>query len=196
MARRGGRGGAGQAPSLRIVAGEFGGRRLHSPPGEHMRPTAARTREAIFSMTGPIEGAVADLFCGSGALGLEALSRGAERVTFVDRDVSVVERNVIELGVEDRCELISARLPAAAGPSGQLAGAIFDLDLCDPPYTLAADLGPELDKQLAQMLAPGGLLIVESAAAAPMPLADPGLVLRRERKYGVAHVAIYEAAGR
>ena len=156
-----------------------------------MRPTASRTREAIFSMLGPVEGDVADLFCGSGALGLEALSRGADRVTFVDRDVSVTGRNVAELGVEDRCSVIGARLPYALSPNGPLAGSSFDLILCDPPYTLAADLAPGLQQPLQQLLAPGGSLIVESAASRPMELSMPELTLDRERDYGAAHVAIY-----
>ena len=195
-ARRKNRGGEG-APRLRIVAGELGGRRLRSPPidGADVRPTAERTREAIFSMLGPggVDGAsVLDLFCGSGALGLEALSRGAARATFVDRRIETAAANVAELGVGERAELIDAKLPGAIEPGGTLAGSHYDLVLCDPPYRLAPLIGPELDKPLADLLAPGGLLIVESAAAEPMALSLP---LSRERTYGAAHVAIYEPAG-
>ncbi len=187
---------AGAAPRLRIVAGEFGGRRLRSPPidGADVRPTAERTREAIFSMLGPGGAEVAnvlDLFCGSGALGLEALSRGAERATLVDRRIETAAANVAELVLEDRVELIDAKLPDAIEPGGTLAGTSYELILCDPPYRLAPLVGPALDKPLADLLAPGGLLIVESAATEPMRLSLP---LSRERTYGAAHVAIYEAA--
>jgi 16S rRNA (guanine966-N2)-methyltransferase len=174
---------------LRIVAGEFGGRRLSSPPDD-VRPSAERTREAIFSMLGPLEGTALDLFCGSGALGIEALSRGAEHVTLVDRDISTAAQNVAELGIEDRCELLQADLPTAIGFSGALAGRTFDLILCDPPYRLADLFGPEFDKLLPPMLSPNGTLVIESAPGAPIDLDMP---MRKERRYGAALVRIYDA---
>lgn len=180
------------AGGLRIVAGELGGRRLSSPPGG-IRPTAERTREAVFSMLGPLRGAALDLFCGSGALGIEALSRGAERVTLVDADIATAARNVAELGIDDRCELVEAKLPAALGASGPLAGRTFELILCDPPYTLAARLGPDLDKMLPPMLSPDGAVVTESAPEAPLELSLP---LRTERRYGAALVRIHDAGER
>jgi 16S rRNA (guanine966-N2)-methyltransferase len=193
MARRREKGAGTPAPRLRIVAGELGGRRLRSPPqdGADIRPTAERTREAIFSMIGPdaVAGAaVLDLFCGSGALGLEALSRGAAGLTLVDRRIETAAANVADLGLEDRARLIDAKLPPAIEPGGALAGGSYDLIFCDPPYRLAPLIGPALEQPLADLLAPGGLLIVESAAAEPMRLSLP---LRRERTYGAAHVGIY-----
>jgi 16S rRNA (guanine966-N2)-methyltransferase len=180
---------SGHAPRLRIVAGELGGRRLASPPGD-VRPSAERTREAVFSMLGPVEGPALDLFCGSGALGLEALSRGAGPVTLVDRDVSTVARNVADLGVEDRCEVIEAELPGVLDASGPLAGRRFSLILCDPPYKLAHRFGPELDRLLPPMLSPAGIVVCESASDSPLELALP---LRTERRYGAAFVRVYEA---
>src|SRR5690349_16037799 len=95
---------------MRIVAGEFRGRRLSAPPGARTRPTADRVREALFSILGAIEGMrVADVFAGSGALGIEALSRGAAHATFVERDrraAEVIERNVASVGAEERSELL------------------------------------------------------------------------------------------
>ncbi len=183
------------AAQLRIVAGELGGRRLQSPR-EEVRPTAERTREAVFSMLGPdaVAGAaVVDLFCGSGALALEALSRGASRATFVDREVAAAAANVEALGVGDRAELVEAALPEALGPGGALAGRRYDLAFCDPPYRLAPLLGPALDSHAPELLAPGGILIVESAAANPIELSLP---VRRERDYGAAHVALYAGGER
>ncbi len=179
-------------PQLRIVAGELRGRRLRSPQGE-VRPTAQRTREAIFSMLGPeaVEGAVVlDLFCGSGALAIEALSRGAQRATLVDSAIEPAAANARQLDLGDRIELLQAVLPAAIAPGGRLAGRRFDLVFCDPPYRLAARLGPELDSHCPDLLATGGLLIVESPAADPIELTLPAL---RRRAYGAAHVAVYAA---
>jgi 16S rRNA (guanine966-N2)-methyltransferase len=181
---------SGGGGTLRVVAGELGGRRLSSPPGD-VRPSAERTREAIFSMLGPLEGAALDLFCGSGALGFEALSRGAERVTFVDKEIATAARNVDDLGVAGRCELVAAELPAALEPSGPLAGRRFDLILCDPPYRLAARFGPDLDRLLPHMLSPHGTLVLESSPDAPLELSLP---LRTERRYGSALVRIHDAA--
>jgi len=180
---------SGPGPRLRIVAGEFGGRRLRSPRGE-VRPSAERTREAIFSMLGPVSGSVLDLYCGSGALGLEALSRGAAHATFVDRDVTTVRDNAEALGAEGRCTLIRADLPRALEAGGPLSGERFGLVLCDPPYRLADRLGPQLDKLLPGVLSRPGILIVESSADSPMRLSLP---LRSERRYGAAHVGVYDA---
>ena len=142
-------------------------------------------------MLGPLEGTVLDLFCGSGALGIEALSRGAERATFVDTDIATAARNVDELGIGDRCELVGAVLPAALEPSGPLAGRRFDLILCDPPYRLAARFAPDLDRLLPPMLSPQGTLVLESSPDAPLELSLP---LRTERRYGSALVRIHDVS--
>ncbi|HZD18768.1 MAG TPA: 16S rRNA (guanine(966)-N(2))-methyltransferase RsmD [Actinomycetota bacterium] len=124
--------------SLRIVAGEFGGRRIETPAGRGTRPTADRVREAWFSALGDrVVGArVLDLFAGSGALGLEALSRGAARAHFVESDgraAAVLRRNIAALGVAERTEVTVGDafvfLPMASG-----RGLPFDLVLADPPY--------------------------------------------------------------
>lgn len=176
---------------LRIVGGELGGRRIHAPPGERLRPTAERTREAIFSMLGPLQGAsVLDLFCGTGALGLEALSRGAATVTLVDTEIDPAARNVELLAVGDRCTLVEADALSFLESGAER----FDLVLCDPPYRLADRLGSQLEKPLERRLAPGARVVVESAPDAPIDLTLP---LARERRYGAARVRIYEAgAGR
>ena len=164
---------------MRVVAGELRGRRLLSPPrGSEVRPTADRVREALFSILGDVEGAlVLDLFSGTGALGIEALSRGAGRAVFVDSQIGPVQRNVTALGLEDRAELVRSDALAYLGREGPG----FDLILCDPPYRLARRIGPELDQLVPPRLAPGGRFVAESAASEPVELAiEP----ERERRYG------------
>jgi 16S rRNA (guanine966-N2)-methyltransferase len=180
--------GPGSRSHLRIVAGELGGRRLTSPDRDAFRPSTERTREAIFSMLGPLDGLSAlDLFCGSGALGLEALSRGAGHLTLVDSEIALATENVARLGVGERCELFGAD----AVEFLVRAQRRFDLVLCDPPYRLAARLGPKLDKPLADRLTPGGRVVVESPRDSPLQLALP---LLRERRYGRSLVRIHGSA--
>jgi 16S rRNA (guanine966-N2)-methyltransferase len=132
--------------ALRIVAGIFGGRRIEAPAGDSTRPTSDRVKEALFSILGPIEGAtVVDLFAGSGALGLEALSRGAARVTFVEADrkaAAILRRNIETLGCEGRATLIVDRAERSLTrlPKG------IDLVLMDPPYAVVASAASLLDR--------------------------------------------------
>jgi 16S rRNA (guanine966-N2)-methyltransferase len=174
---------------VRVVAGELRGRRLLAPRGWRVRPTPDRVREAIFSALRDVAGAsVADLYCGTGALAIEALSRGAARATLVDRDTRPALGNVENLGLRERVELVRADvprwLPTARGP--------FDLVFVDAPYRLADRVGPELDTHLPRLLAAGGRVIVESPARAPLSL--PSLETLRERRYGRTHVAFYGKA--
>ena len=164
---------------MRIVAGELGGRKLLSPPrGHEVRPTADKVREALFSMLGDVSGKVVlDLFCGTGALGIEALSRGAERATFVDSQVGPVQRNVVALDLEGRAELVRSD----ALEFLRRGGPRFDLILCDPPYRLARRVGADLDKLLPDRLAEGGRVVVESSAQEPVELSSEP---ERERRYG------------
>jgi len=155
-----------------------------------VRPTADRVREALFSMLGNVEGAlVLDLFCGTGALGLEALSRGAARATFVDTHTALVRRNVDELGVGARCEVMRADVRAYL----RRARARFDLVFCDPPYRLADRLEGELDSLIPDRLAPGGRLIVEGSVRRPLRLKLP---LLTERRYGDTLVRVHAEEGR
>jgi 16S rRNA (guanine966-N2)-methyltransferase len=170
---------------LRIVAGELGGRRLPAPPPEGARPSSERTREAVFSILGPLgEERVLDLYCGTGAYALEALSRGARRATLVDIDVAAASENAEALGVGGRCSIERADALRWLGRGGSA----YDLVFCDPPYRLADRLGPELDKLLPPRLLPGARVITESAPAAPLELSLP---LLRERRYGSALVRVH-----
>lgn len=174
---------------MRVVAGELGGRPLLAPRGQKVRPTSDRVREAIFSALGPVEGlAVADIYCGTGALAIEALSRGAERAVLIDRDIRPALGNIRHLGLEDRAQLIRGQLPDALHQD-QLAGP-FQLIFCDPPYRLADRIGEELDRGIAALLAPGGRAVVESPASRTIEL--PSMTMIRERRYGGTHVAFYE----
>lgn len=174
---------------MRIVAGELGGRRLRAPRTGMVRPTSDRVREALFSILGDVGGlSVLDLFCGTGALGIEALSRGAARATFVDTAIGATVRNVGDLGLTDRCELVrgdAVRFLERDGPS-------YDLVFCDPPYRVARGLGPDLDRLLGARIGEDGRVIVETAADEPMEL--PSHALRDERRYGSTLIRIHGAA--
>lgn len=164
---------------MRVVAGELGGRRLLSPPrGHEVRPTADKVREALFSMLGDVaDSTVLDLFCGTGALGIEALSRGARSGVFVDSSIGPAQRNIVALGLEDRAQLVRADALAflrRAGPS-------FDLILCDPPYKLARRVGPELEQLVPGRLTEGGTVVIESSAQEPVELSTKP---ERERRHG------------
>jgi 16S rRNA (guanine966-N2)-methyltransferase len=172
---------------LRIVAGELGGRRLQGPPRRSaaVRPTSDRVREALFSILGDVAGARAlDLFCGTGALGIEAVSRGARSATLVDTHTSLVRRNVAELGIGDRCEVVRTDVREFLRRERRR----FDLVFCDPPYRLADRLEGDLDSLMPKRLAPGGRLIVEGAALRPLRLTLPAVI---ERRYGDTLVTIY-----
>lgn len=177
--------------SLRIVAGAHRGRHLLSPGrGEDVRPTTERVREAVFSMLGPLEGRVLDLYCGSGAYGLEAISRGAAHATLVDRSPGLAGENAARLGLDAETEIVAADAIGWLGRTTPPAGGGFDLVLCDPPYRLAALIGSELDKVLPSHLGPGARVVCESARGAPI---DLGLELMRERSYGRTTIRIYAA---
>jgi len=170
---------------MRVVAGRLGGRRLQAPAGTDTRPTSDRVREALFSVLGPLDGErVLDLFAGSGALAIEALSRGAGSAVLVERDAraaSVVAANLAHLGLAEEAELRRGdALRALRDASG--GGETYDLIFIDPPYRLAAGLGPELVGALRPVLAPDARVVGESDRRAPLEL--PGLTTTFERRYG------------
>jgi 16S rRNA (guanine966-N2)-methyltransferase len=170
---------------VRVVGGELRGRRLHAPRGASVRPTADRVREAVFSILGDIQGTrVLDLFCGTGALAIEAVSRGAASAVLVDSHPSAARRNVASLELEDRCDVVRS------DSLGYLKRerSSFDLVFCDPPYDLAERLEAELGPLVAPRLAGGGRLITESAARRPLEL---GLPLEVERRYGDTLIRIH-----
>jgi 16S rRNA (guanine966-N2)-methyltransferase len=175
---------------VRVVAGRWGGRRLQAPAGDATRPTSDRVREALFAILGDrVVGArVLDLFAGSGALGIEALSRGAAEATFVDSApaaIRAVRANLEALGAQAELRRVDARrfLGAASGRRRQ-----YDLVFLDPPYRLAGRLGGELTVALTAVLAPGAAVVAESDRRAPLELELPIL---DERRYGDTLIRIH-----
>jgi 16S rRNA (guanine(966)-N(2))-methyltransferase RsmD len=177
---------------MRVIAGDLKGQRLVAPRGWKVRPTSDRVREATFSTLGErVAGArVLDLYCGTGALAIEALSRGAERAVLVDRDTRPALGNVERLGLRERTELVRADvvrwLQANSDPQ---SGGTFDLVFVDAPYRLADRVQQDLITHLPGLLAPDGRAIVESGAR--RPLAIDSLERLRQRRYGAADVSIY-----
>jgi 16S rRNA (guanine966-N2)-methyltransferase len=172
---------------MRIVAGEFRGRRLQAPRGSSTRPTADRVREALFSMLGEVGGLrVLDLFAGSGALGIEALSRGAASAVFVERDhaaVAAIRRNIEAIGVAET----AVRRRDVLAFLGSCRES-FDLVFVDPPYDSAPRLARPLSSALPAVLSENALIVTESSKHTPLELSLP---LARERTYGDTRIAIH-----
>ncbi|HEV3378358.1 MAG TPA: 16S rRNA (guanine(966)-N(2))-methyltransferase RsmD [Thermoleophilaceae bacterium] len=171
---------------MRVVAGEFRGRRLAAPRGARTRPTADRVREALFSMLGDVSGArVLDLYAGSGALGIEALSRGAASAVFVERDpraAAVIERNLTSLGLEEEVLRRDAVRFLSAGVG------TFDLVFCDPPYDSASRLAGPLAEHLPALISDHARIVTESDKRSPLELPFP---LLTERTYGDTRISIH-----
>jgi 16S rRNA (guanine966-N2)-methyltransferase len=176
---------------MRVIAGSRKGHRLDAPRGLDTRPTSDRVRENIFNLVGPVDGArVLDLFAGSGALGIEALSRGAASAVFVEHDpdaIRTIERNL------DRLRLTGARvvrgdaLRAIAQESN--AGEKYDLVLVDPPYGMLTEIQPRLARHLPSLLTADGLLVLETDSRTEPELPLP---VRTSRKYGQTRVTVFE----
>ena len=177
---------------MRVVAGQYRSRRLVVPPGKGVRPTSDRAREAIFSSLGSmvVDARVLDLFAGSGAMGLEALSRGAAHCLFVERDaqaLAAIKNNIIELGERERSTIDKANALTTLRRLVE-AGEAFDLIVVDPPYESVAKLAPTLAELLPQALAPDGRIVVETAAGDEFTV--PGLVERYNRRIAAARIVI------
>ena len=180
---------------MRIIAGQWRGRPIEAPPGRATRPTSDRAREGLFSMLasrlGSFEGLhVADLFAGTGALGLEALSRGAAHCTFVEKDraaIDMLRRNVERLGAGDQAD-VRAQLVEHAAPPGRPC----DLVLIDPPY--GSDLA---DRALARIVQPGWLCAgswISLESAQPLGRLPAGIAIDAERRFGKALITLLRAA--
>lgn len=188
---------------MRIVAGEFKGRRLAGPPSAATRPTSDKVREALFSTLGPVDGLnVLDLFAGTGALGLESLSRGAGTAVFVESDrraIDAIETNLESVGLlrDDRAAV--RRGDAIKFLEGAVRdGESFDLVFLDPPYSKAAKLGPRLAELLPSVVRPGGRIVTESDRRQSLELVDPtqsavqhALTRQFERVYGDTLIRVF-----
>ena len=183
---------------MRIIAGRFKGRRLHAPSWEGVRPTSDKLRETLFNVLAPrIEGArVLDAYAGTGAIGIEALSRGASHVTFVDADsraVKLIAQNLAQCGVSDRYAIIRARLSPqeTLALAGRIAPASIDIAVLDPPYD-----EPDVAAALASIerwLAPGGILVLEHARRREPPERAGGLIRTRTITSGDSALAFFTA---
>ena len=179
---------------MRIIAGSRKGARIFAPKGFDTRPTADRVREAAFNLLGPgaaEDAAVLDLFAGSGAMGLEALSRGAAHATFVEHDreaCRTIIRNLDKLGLEGATVLCQDALTALRADTR--AGTRYDLVLLDPPYRRFFSLQNAMISHLPRILAPQGTLLVETAANEEPELPLPK---RTSRKYGSTRLTLFDA---
>jgi 16S rRNA (guanine966-N2)-methyltransferase len=177
---------------VRVIAGRFGGRRLSAPRGARTRPTADRVRESLFSVLGDLEGArVLDLFAGSGALGIEALSRGAAEATFVDSApaaLRALRENLAALEIGAEAAEVRRADARAFLRTARKSGRQYDLVFVDPPYRRTAALASELERDLPAVLSPGARVAVETGRQAPLDLALP---LLDERRYGDTLIRIH-----
>jgi 16S rRNA (guanine966-N2)-methyltransferase len=176
---------------MRVIAGQWRGRTLQAPRGRDVRPTSDRVREAVFSILVSVEGLrVLDLFAGSGAMGFEALSRGAASAVLVDTSpaaIAVISRNMSALAADAEVRKMSATafLERASSSARQ-----YDLVFVDPPYRQASVLAPGLSAALPAVLAPGARVVAESDRRAPLELDLP---LVTERRYGDTLITIYDS---
>jgi 16S rRNA (guanine966-N2)-methyltransferase len=175
---------------MRVIAGTWRGRRLQAPPGAATRPTSDRVREALFSVLADRvpDARVLDLYAGSGALGIEALSRGAAEATFVDSAaaaVRAIHANLEAVGAQAEVRRMDARRFLVAASA---AARYYDLVFLDPPYRQAGHLGDELTAALPAVLAPGAAVVAESDRRAPLEL---GIPLLDERRYGDTLIRIH-----
>ena len=177
---------------MRVLSGRYRGRSLVAPRGQDTRPTPERVREALFSILGPVDDArVLDLFAGSGALAIEALSRGAAEATLTDSSAAAIvaiKRNLQALGIvaEVRRQTAIAFLEGARRDARQ-----YDLVFLDPPYREASTLGRALSPALVPVLAPGARVVAESDRRTPLEL---DLAPVDERRYGDTLIRIHRAS--
>jgi 16S rRNA (guanine966-N2)-methyltransferase len=181
---------------VRVIAGIARGRELRAPPGLTTRPTSDRLRESLFAMLEAADVEMTetlDLYAGSGALGIEALSRGAERCTFVEEDAracATARENLRRVGLEERGRVQRGRVGRWHTPDDRA----WTLVLADPPYDDAASWAA-IEHTVADALAEGAVLAVEHAARSEPPAALAGLPLWRDRRQGNGAVALYREQG-
>jgi 16S rRNA (guanine966-N2)-methyltransferase len=177
---------------MRVIAGHLGGRRLYAPRGRTTRPTSDRVREALFSMLGPVDGvSVLDLFAGTGALGIEALSRGAAKALFVERDaaaVAALRDNLARLGLGEPQARVRVGDALSALRSARKTPETYDLVFVDPPYDQLRDSERELTALLPAVLAQGARVVIESDRRAP---AELPLAVARSKRYGDTTITIH-----
>ena len=175
--------------NIRIISGEFGGRKIEAPDTGKTHPMSERVRNALFnSIAHDIEGAkTLDVFAGSGSVGLEALSRGAHDITFVERDriaQQVLARNCTALGVEERVKIIRSSVDGWLANRGEVT---YDLIFADPPYD---DTQFSTVSKLFGLLKPNGLMVLSHPGRGEIPT-KTGVVVVDNRSYGNAYLTFY-----
>ena len=172
---------------MRVIGGEFGGRRLLAPPGGKIRPTSDRVREAIFDILGPVWNfqRVLDLFAGTGALGIEAISRGSEEAVFVEQGkgaLTVLKGNLKALGLKARAWVLPLTAKRGIAILGE-KGAVFNIIFMDPPY--GKGLAEKTLEEIVngEILAATGVIVVEHSSREEI-VPPPGLALSQKRRYG------------
>jgi 16S rRNA (guanine966-N2)-methyltransferase len=175
--------------NIRIIGGLYGGRKIEAPNNRRTHPMSERIRNALFnSLAGEIAGAdVLDVFAGTGAVGLEALSRGAQFVTFVDRDRTAqryLTRNVATLGVQEQSKIIRTTVSSWLGTKNPH---LFDIIFADPPYY---DVQFSTVEHVFDLLKPGGLMVLSHPGRGEVPT-KAGVVVVDNRSYGNAYLTFY-----
>ena len=180
---------------MRIVGGSARGRKLFIPEASPVRPTSERIKEALFNIIGPVEGkSFLDLFAGTGNVGLEALSRGAARGVFVEKDrilARAIGRNVASCRFSQTAEILCSDFNRALGMLAERPDA-FDILFADPPYE-AGFVGPVIAAlKDGNRMAPGGLLILQHSVREAAPDAGPRLVMTGRRGYGDTRLSFFQ----
>jgi len=183
---------------MRVIAGTQKGRRLHGPHSSGLRPTSDRVKEALFSILGSrvASSRFLDLYAGTGAIGIEALSRGAERVTFVEPDpaaLRVLRANLTRCGLEASADIHMCTAGSFLKRSAQ-ASVRYDLVFADPPYR--HDRLETVQSALAEAaaVAPGALIVLEHASKSTLPTTHGRLILLKQYRYGDTTLSVFEAA--
>ena len=191
---------------MRIIAGLYKGRKLLSPPADSIaRPITGSAKKSLFDILASRlpDSTVADLYCATGTLGLEALSRGAARCFFAERDPAAVERlrrNIEAVAADDRCEIWQGDIEMQLGKRLRKLALPVDIAFVDPPYDRVRTWNWQQAQEnifgpLAARLAADGLVVLRTAAKLAVPSEMCGLVILRSRKYGTAVVTIYALGG-
>ncbi len=180
---------------IRIIGGSRRGRRLTVPPVRSVRPTSDRVREAVFDVLGPLQGEqVMDVFAGSGALGLEALSRGAARCVFIERDprvCTVLRLNISRLGFQEVSEVVSANFLTGLRMV-DARGERYDVLFLDPPYSTSGEVMAQVKPWLQQLLGDGAVAVVEGPKGTNL---EVGLEKVFERNYGDTCISMFRKVG-
>ncbi|WP_080146245.1 16S rRNA (guanine(966)-N(2))-methyltransferase RsmD [Marinilactibacillus piezotolerans] len=182
---------------MRVISGEYGGRRLKAVPGDSTRPTTDKIKEAVFHMIGPYfdGGNVLDLYSGSGSLGIEAVSRGMDHAVLVDSNykaIQIIKENIQMTKEPDKFTVLKKKDRQALAEL-ESKGTAFDLILLDPPYALQeiSDIINELSSK--KLISPKALILCETDKSIELPQRSAGMEVIKEKVYGTTKITVYEA---